>query len=195
MLAPPPYRGPPQSVGVAVLVAGFLLWRRRSGRQARHLQHRASRTTATGASVVANLDAATKAWLLKSTEQHQFPDLSRTARMAIDYVAQETVPAEVFTADRVASKAARHEGGDLEIVLDRAQVDWLDQMVQAQVRAGWRRRMLPGWSVTGPRPLTRRGGIGLGAKWMPPGPHGPEPRHCRCAGLCAERGRLAHLPH
>ena len=86
-------------MGAAAVVAGIVaLTRGKSVSDAR------SRTTSKGVPVTLSLDGAGKAWLAKNLAAQGFPDLSRAARMAIDFVAQDAAVAEVFTPARVAAK-------------------------------------------------------------------------------------------
>jgi hypothetical protein len=86
-------------VAAAAVVAGVALWL-----QAPAADGSRARSTSRGVATAVTLDGASKAWLAKSMVAHGFTDLSRAARMAIDYVAQEAVADDVFTKARVAAK-------------------------------------------------------------------------------------------
>ena len=215
-----------QVVAAAAAVAvGLALWTGSSRRP----QGQSTRSSK-GVPVTFNLDGASKSWLAKNMVTHGFADISRAARMAIDYVAQEGVPAEVFASARVAAKTSvggeegegggeerdwvgvqvvkagfviksgwaglrsasssrdgrtedvgksdtpdarfgnrmqRLEAGDVELVLDRAQLDWLERMVTEHVGTAailepqfqrhacltWRERM---WGGLGQQSLADR---------------------------------------
>ena len=90
------------------------------------------------------------------------------------------------------------EVSDVELVLDRAQLDWLDRMAQENVRDG--RSGTPGplgatWLTPSRRPHPPPPAAPAARPAEPTGPLGPQPRSGRSVGLRAVGGQQPRLWH